>query len=270
MDRQCVSLEVEGNLATVVLSDPSRRNALSMAMREEFRETLARIKADTRIRAVYLTGAGKSFCAGGDLDILNNEREPWAVHQRFNKNAVWLTEFMRLPIPVVVGVNGDAVGGGLGLALGGDIIIASESARFLAGFQRIGALPDLAVMHTLPRLIGMAQARQLIFSNEGWNARRAFEQGLVSELVADKDLDSAGKQVALKLANGPVEAYGLAKQLLSRTFEISLDEMLLYENLGQSVLFSGKPFAEGVDALLDGRNPNFKSASESTGQSDAG
>jgi 2-(1,2-epoxy-1,2-dihydrophenyl)acetyl-CoA isomerase len=231
-------------------------------MREAIAETFLSLESDVDCRAVYLTGSGQSFCAGGDLPMLKKEMDPWSTHTRFNRTAKWLTALIRFGKPVVVGVNGYAVGGGLGLSLVGDTIIAAESAKFMAGFFRLGVIPDIGVMYNLPRLIGLARARTFIFENRTWSGREAVENGVAAAVVPDSQLDEECLKRAHTMAKGPVETMGLAKWLMGRTFETSIDDMMAFENLGQSLAFTSKAFQEGLEALTQKRAPDFGAASE--------
>ena len=169
---------------------------------------------------------------------------------------------MLLDRPVVCGVHGYAVGGGMGFALAADVIIAAESAKFMAGFFRLGVVPDCMMLYTLPRLIGLAKARNFFYTNGTFDAQRALELGLAAKVVPDDKLEEEGIALAKSLAEGPAEAMGLAKQILMRTFESSLEELMLYEDLGQSLAQSGAEFKEGLEALKARRQPDFLAAAE--------
>lgn len=253
-----VEVERDGGVGIVRMMDIRTRNSLSDQMRIELASAFAQCATDNDIRAIYLTGAGPAFCAGGDLRNLKTLTGPWGAHRRFRELGRWLLPFLRIDKPVVVGVNGVAVGGGMGLAFAGDLIIAAESARFMAGFFRIGLCPDVATMYTLPRLVGMARAKQLLFNNATWSAADALSAGLVSEIVPDAQLDRVCLDKARALADGPAGVIGLAKLIMARSFETGLDEMFLYEGLGQALAMSSTEFKEGLDALVEKRAADFK------------
>ena len=151
--------------------------------------------------------------------MLQVASSPWAVRRRFRHLNTILLPLMTLDRPVVCGVQGYAVGGGMGLALTADVVVAAESAKFMAGFFRLGAVPDLMTMYSLPRLIGMARARNFLFDNQTMDAKQAHELGLAIEVVPDAELHERGLARARKLAEGPAEVMGLAKQIMLRTFE---------------------------------------------------
>jgi 2-(1,2-epoxy-1,2-dihydrophenyl)acetyl-CoA isomerase len=252
-----VDVGVEQSVAIVRMVNDKSRNSLSNEMRVALAQAFARVAQDDGIRAVYLTGAGRAFCAGGDLRDLTKLSGPWGAYKRFRRLGEWLLPLVRLEKPVVVGVNGVAVGGGMGLAFAGDLIVAAQSAQFMAGFFRVGVCPDVATMYTLPRLVGMARAKQFLFGNATWSAEDALNAGLVAQVVADEQLDAVCLEKARALAQGPAGVIGLAKLIMARSFETGLDEMFLYEGLGQALAMSGAEFQEGLDALLEKRPARF-------------
>jgi 2-(1,2-epoxy-1,2-dihydrophenyl)acetyl-CoA isomerase len=218
---------------------------------------------DPGIRSVFLTGEGPTFCSGGDLHHLKTACDPWTVHRRFRGLSRWLMPLIGLDKPVVVGVNGHAVGGGMGLALTGDVIIAGEGAKFMAGFFRLGAIPDIATMYHLPRLIGMARSKNFLYSGGSFSAREAAELGLVSKVVSDAELYKEGLLEAKRLAEGPAEVMGLAKIIMARSFETSLQDMIAYEGFGQALAMSNPEFHEGLSAALERRPADFQGAAAS-------
>lgn len=258
-----IETSVSGSVGIIRLVDEQRRNALSAAMREGFVSAFYGMMGDPDVRAIYLTGRGKAFCAGGDLRMMRDGSDPWSSHQRLSYTGRWLTDFLRCPKPVVVGVNGVAVGGGIGLAVLGDVILAAENAaRFQSGFMRLGLLPDIGVMYTLPRLVGLARAKAFLFENGSWTARQAEAAGLVTAVVPDDELEARGLERAAALAAGPIEAYGLAKRIMGASYETSLDNMMLHEDLGQSLAYSTEAMREGLSALTEKRPADFATASE--------
>lgn len=248
-----VETERDGPVLVIRLNNPEARNALSREMRYSLRDIVRETQDDRTVRAVYLTGKGETFCSGGDLHMLANARKPWEVHRRFRHANTLLPPLMTLDRPVVCGVRGWAVGGGMGLALMADLIIASESARFMAGFFRIGTVPDFLTLFTLPRLIGLARTRNFLLMNETLSARQAAELGLAAKMVKDEELEQECLAVAHRLAEGPAEVMGVSKLMLLKSFESTIDDLMLYENLGQVLAMSGVEFAEGLDALRSGR-----------------
>jgi 2-(1,2-epoxy-1,2-dihydrophenyl)acetyl-CoA isomerase len=239
MATELVSTERHGAVLAVTLNSPDTRNSLTLELREQLGAAIALAERDRSVRSVFLSGAGSSFCSGGDFKMLQQASTPWPVHRRFRQYSRWLTPLTMLEKPVVVGVHGYAVGGGMGLALTGDMLIAGESTQFVAGFFRLGAVPDIGVMYQLPRLIGMARAKNFLFGGQ---------------------LRAAGLEAAQRLASGPAEVMGLAKMLMARSFEHSLEQMFTYEGLGQALAMSSAEFGEGFHAALEKRSPDFAAA----------
>lgn len=257
MTTELVKTQMDGDVLVVRLSAPKTRNSLTNELRAALGAVIEDAEARRAVRALYLTGEGPSFCSGGDLRMLQTACDPWPVHRRFRNHARWLAPLIQLDKPVVVGVNGHAVGGGMGLALAGDVIVAAESAKFMAGFFRLGAVPDIGMMYHLPRLVGMARARQFLFGNLTLSAREAADWGIVSAVVPDDQLFEKGLAEARRLASGPAEVMGLAKNLLARSYESSLADMLSLEGLGQALAMSNPEFREGLSAALENRRPDF-------------
>lgn len=264
MIRQYPHLETERDGAVLIirLDNEAARNSLTRELRFSLREVTRSIQDDHSIRAVYLTAKGKTFCAGGDLRMLKQASEPWPAHRRFRHASTLFVPLMSLDRPVVCGVRGAAVGGGMGLALMADTVIAGESAQFAAGFFRLGLVPDCLTLFALPRLIGLAKARNFFYSNTTWDAAQAVEHGIASRVVPDADVDAQGIALAHEYANGPAEVMGLAKTIMLKSFESSLAEMMDYEDLAQSLAQSSLEFQEGLAALTEKRKPDFLGAAQ--------
>lgn len=255
-----IQTERQGSVLVIRLDNPKAKNALSREMRFSLRDIVREIEEDRSIRAVYLTANGDAFCAGGDLDMLLNAHKPWEVHRRFRHANTMLPPLLKLDRPVVCGVKGWAVGGGMGLALCADVIIAGESAQFMAGFFRLGVVPDCLTLFTLPRLIGLARTRNFLLTNSTWSSHDALDLGIVAKVVPDDDLEAEGLKLAHKLAAGPAEVIGLSKLLLLKSFESSVDDLMLHEDLGQALAMSSAEFTEGLTALREGRRANYQEA----------
>lgn len=260
MTRPLVSLSQEGAVLIVKLSSPENRNSLTTELREQLGVAVERAESDRSVRAVYLTGEGPTFCSGGDFKMLQTQADPWPVHRRFRSLSRWLIPLITLDKPVVVGVRGAAVGGGMGLALTGDVVILGEGAKLVPGFFRLGVVPDVGTMYHLPRLIGMARAKNLLFSGASLTAKDALELGLAAKVVADDQVDAAGLAEAQRLASGPAEAMGLAKSLMARSFETSLQDMFAFEGFGQVLAMSNPEFREGLAAAIENRPADFAGA----------
>ena len=248
-----VETERDGPVLIIRLDNAEAKNALSRQMRFSLRDIVREIEEDRSIRAVYLTAKGDAFCSGGDLNMLINAHKPWEVHRRFRHANTLFPPLVTLDRPVVCGVRGWAVGGGMGLALCADLIVAGESAQFMAGFYRIGAVPDCLTLFTLPRVVGLARARNFLLTNGTWSAQEAAELGIAAKVVPDTELEAEGLRLAYKLASGPADIMGFSKLLLLKSFESSMNDLMLYEDLGQVLAMSSVEFTEGLSALREGR-----------------
>jgi 2-(1,2-epoxy-1,2-dihydrophenyl)acetyl-CoA isomerase len=271
VSNQVVNMTREGSVLVIRLCSPENRNSLTTELRTQLGEAVEVAECDPTIRSVFLTGEGPTFCSGGDLKMLQTACDPWPVHRRFRNLSRWLAPLITLDKPVVVGVRGPAVGGGMGLALTGDVVIAGESAQFVSGFFRLGTIPDIGVMYHLPRLIGMARAKNFLFGGQPLSAQQAYELGLVARVVPDAQLEAVGMEEAVRLATGPAEVMGLAKTLMARSFETTLTDMFAFEGFGQVLAMSNPEFREGLSALVQGRRADFVGAAASgRGEPEAG
>lgn len=246
-----VESERAGPVLIIRLASEKTGNSLSNAVRDGLSAAFEQAIRDNSVRTVCLLAKGQNFCAGGDLNALNEVRkDPWAVHRRFRNMGRWLLPMMRIEKPVIAGVRGYAVGGGFGLALLGDMVIASDSAKFRSSWMRLGIMPDAMALYTLPRLIGLAKARRMFLGEETLTAQEARKLDLVTEIVSDSELDQRTLQLAQSLADGPAEVWGLTKLILQRTFESDMDDMLLFEGLGQVVAMGGPEFESRLTATM--------------------
>lgn len=250
----CVETERVGAVLVIRLASEKTRNCLSNAMREGLSDAFTLALREPAVRAVLLTSRGPDFCAGGDLGALAQVRkDPWAVHRRFRDMGHWLLPFMRIEKPVIASVRGNAVGGGFGLALAADMVVASDTAKFVAGWIKMGVMPDALTLYTLPRLIGLAKARKMFIADEALDAQQALGLDLVTEVLPDKELDARALEIAQSLAAGPAQVWGLAKLMLARTFETSMDDMFLLEGLGQVVAMGGPEFEDRLQGFFQKR-----------------
>jgi enoyl-CoA hydratase/carnithine racemase len=245
----------DGATVVLTLNNPQRRNALAMPLREGLIAAFERIEADRAIRAVVLTGAGGTFCAGGDITAMNVATLADGL-ERFRITHRLVRLMIRNSKPIVAAVEGFAVGAGLSLALCCDTVVAAEDARFGAGFGRIGLIADLALNHTLPARIGAGRARQILLYGEQMDAATAERIGLVDHRVPKGDaLDFSLRRAAVFADAAPLPI-ALTKGLLAD----GLDAALERERELQSMLFMTADHAEGRDAFLAKRKPVFKGA----------
>lgn len=250
--------EKNQGIAKLILNSPETRNALSRLMQGELIEALEDIAQDNNVRAVVITGTGKSFCAGGDIKNMVGQNGVFLNREFLMKHHQWLSLIVEMEKPVISAVNGFAIGAGLSMAMAGDIILASESAKFGLAFVKLGLVPDLGGLFFLPRLIGLAKAKELTFTGDVFSAQDAERLGLINHVVPDEKLQEIALEFALRLANGPTKGIGLAKKLLNRSFETDFHSMLELESFVQTSLKESDDFHEGTRAFLEKRSPLFQ------------
>jgi 2-(1,2-epoxy-1,2-dihydrophenyl)acetyl-CoA isomerase len=246
----------DNGVVTVTLNRPERKNAMNARMFNELLEVFREIDTSTSDRVLVITGAGDAFCSGADLS--DRGGDPRHATARLHWVADIALAFHRLPKPVIAKVNGVAVGAGMNLALGCDLIVASENARFSEIFARRGLSIDFGGSWLLPRLIGMHRAKELALLADIISAKEAAEMGLVNRVLPASELDAFVADWADRLAAGPPIALGLTKRLLGNSFAVSMDEALEAEGMAQSVNTATEDTAEAIRAFLDKREPRFK------------
>lgn len=247
-----------GSVLTLRLNQPETRNALSEAIKNALVDHLEDFAKDDGIRCLVLTGNGTSFCAGGDIRSMAAGSTPLESRRRMQRNHKWLGLLLQSEKPVVMAVNGAAVGAGFGLALTGDIVIASDKASFLAGFTGIGVVPDYGLGLTLPRAVGTVRASDILMSNRRVKAPEALDIGLVSRLYPADRLDEEALALAQMLASAPTVALGLTKRLVSDGFVSTVADYLDREAYAQAIAFSTEDHRAGVAAFLGKTEPRFE------------
>jgi 2-(1,2-epoxy-1,2-dihydrophenyl)acetyl-CoA isomerase len=245
----------DGTTIVLTLNNPQRRNALAMPLREGLIAAFERIETDRTIRAVVLTGAGGTFCAGGDITAMNVKGLADGL-ERFRITHRLVRLMIRCGKPIVSAVEGYAVGAGLSLALCCDTIVAAEDARFGAGFGRIGLIADLALNHTLPARIGTGRARQVLLYGEQMDAATGERFGLIDHVVPKGGALDLALRRAKTFADAAPLPVALTKGLLADGLDLALER----ERELQSMLFLTADHAEGREAFLAKRRPVFKGA----------
>jgi 2-(1,2-epoxy-1,2-dihydrophenyl)acetyl-CoA isomerase len=242
----------DGPTAVLTLNYPERRNALAIPMRRALVEALERIEADPALRAIVITGAGSTFCAGGDISGMD-VADLAAGRERFRLTHQLVRLLIKGSKPIVAAVEGWCVGAGLSLAMCCDTVVAARDARFAAGFGKIGLIADLGLLHTLPARIGQGRARQVLLYGDTMDAARAEQVGLVDELVEAGGALYAAIARARRFGDAAPLPVALTRQWLAGGLDAALD----WEREAQSGLFLTADHAEGKAAFLQKRPPRF-------------
>ncbi len=241
-------VEADDGVATLTLNRPEAKNALSPAMTDELTAALRALQSDASVRAVVLTGAAGDFCAGGDVKGMRDAgpRTPEmrrSGHQRYKDLALALHAFGK---PLVAALDGVAFGAGVSIALFADIVLVSERVRLALVFHRIGLVPDVGAWYTLPRVVGLQRAKELIHSAREFGADEALRLGIALEVLLAAELLPRARLLASSLANGSPTAFALSKHALNASLASDLPTMLELEASGQAVA-GGSEF--NVEAL---------------------
>jgi len=250
-----VELAREGAVLTITLNRPDVLNAFTRETHKAFRAALKEASAD-ETRAVVVTGAGRGFCVGQDLQEFREGADDVADRLRGAYHPTILA-IRRLEKPVIAAVNGVAAGGGLSLACACDIRIASDKATFVPAFINIGLIPDMGGTFFVSRLLGYARAFEWLTSGRRLSAAEAHSWGLVSEVVEDDKLEARAAEAAATLAAMPTRGVGMTKRLLDGADARRIEEQLDLEAQLQAAAAQTEDFAEGVAAFLEKREPRF-------------
>ena len=256
MDYETIDFKVEGGIARLTLNRPDRLNSFTVQMHEEVADALSKLEG---ARVLVLTGAGRGFCAGQDLNdraVAPGQKVDLgeSVEQRYNPLIRKLTS---LPFPVIARVNGVAAGAGANIALACDIVIAAKSAKFIQSFASIGLIPDSGGTWVLPRLIGQARALGLALTAEPLPAEKAEAWGLIWKAVEDDQLDAEVDALAERFATAPTGGLAAIKRMIRESWGHSLDEELDLQRDAMRELGFSDDYREGVAAFMEKRKPNF-------------
>jgi 2-(1,2-epoxy-1,2-dihydrophenyl)acetyl-CoA isomerase len=256
MTYEKITYELQDNVAIIRLNDPENLNAMSQTMAQEMHHALAR--GEREARAIYFTTAGRAFCAGANLalvDLGDPERDMGARLQALINP--FILAVRDLNVPIVNGIRGAAVGVGVGLALCGDIIVASDNAFFFPAFRHVGLVADGGSSYLLSRAVGRVRAMEMMLLGEKLPAAKALEWGLVTRVAADDQLDAVSLEIARNLASG-AGSLRIIRQQAWAALDASLEEQLVRERTGQRAAGRTADFAEGVAAFREKRKPTFK------------
>jgi len=245
-----IIFEKENGIAVIRLNRPELMNAFDIETQEELAKAINDVRSDENAKVLIITGTGRAFCAGIDITALegmnaNQGREFLKkVHQM-------ILNLVSMEKPVIAAVNGYALGGGCNLALASDIIIASENAKFSQGFVKIGLVSDMGGMYFLPRLIGLAKAKELMYIGETFDAKEAERIGMINRVVPEEDLERVAKELAKQMATGPLKPIGLMKTILNKSTYLDFPSLLELEFEAQEICSQTEDHKKRIQAFLE-------------------
>jgi len=254
-----VITKIEGGVGFIILNRPSALNALNIPLAQQLRAAADRLQDDRSVRAVLIRGAGKHFCAGGDVKWFAAQGDNLAegLNDLLAILNPLMSQLLNFRVPVVTAVQGMAAGAGAGLALVGDLVVAADSFKLLSSYAAIGLTPDVSVTYSLVRRIGPARAKEFFFRNRPLNAAQCLDRGIVNCIHSEDRFMQEAKQLAAELAEGPTQALRLTRELVDQAWMHNLETQLALER--ESMAQSGRSHdgREGVRAFLEKRKPGF-------------
>jgi 2-(1,2-epoxy-1,2-dihydrophenyl)acetyl-CoA isomerase len=256
MSTEHLVIHQNGPVLSLTLNRPESLNAFSPDMILGLTNAFKKAAENEEIKVVVLSGAGRSFSAGGDVKTMG-VTSPKLVYDHIGKLNECILAMKNLPKPIIAAVHGFAAGAGFNLALAADMMIASEDSKFILSFSQVGLISDGGGLFFLPRLIGPNRAKELFFSGEPLQASKAFEYGIVNQLYPLESLKEETMKLAQKLSNGPGVAYGMIKRLVDQSQNSTLEEMLEQERITQAMMITTNDHKEGIQAFVEKRKPEF-------------
>lgn len=262
IEENAVVLErTEGGVATLVMNRPDRMNAINKDLANGLNEALDRASSDEGVRVIILTGAGRAFCAGGDLGVIgkgHREKNTKELQPILRSGMQIVLKIRTMRQPVIAAIHGPAAGAGMNIALAADIRIASDESSFGQNFAKVGLFPDYGGTYFLRELVGPAIAAEMFYTGDMIDAATALRLGLVNRLVPAAQLEAETNALAQKIAQGPPMAVRAVKRMLFAASQQKLERALELEGEEQMKCFASEDCGEGIQAFFEKRKPKFK------------
>lgn len=258
MEEKNVLLQKDAGIATITLNRPDAMNSMNKGLVDDLIAALTDVKQDPETRVVVLTGAGKAFCAGGDLFYLASLTEPIVAHRFIGQAGTIISLIRGMEKPVIAKVNGVAAGAGFNIAMACDIVIVAKSVKFAQSFAKVGLVPDCGGFYLLPRVVGMHKAKELMFTADLIDADTALLLGIANQVVDEAELTDKVNKLAIRLASGAPIALAFIKKMVNRSDDLDLESTLAFEEDIQCICMQTADHQEGVKAFKEKRAPAFQ------------
>jgi 2-(1,2-epoxy-1,2-dihydrophenyl)acetyl-CoA isomerase len=253
-----VLFAIKDNTAVITLNRPSTFNSFNREMALLLQDMLRQCATDDNVRALYLTGSGKAFCAGQDIGELTGENKieiKQILSEHYNPI---VTQIRNIPKPVVAAINGVAAGAGANIALCCDVVVAAASASFIQAFSKIGLIPDSGGTFTLPRLVGWQKASALMMTGDKITATEAERMGMIYKVFAEENFAEESMKIANQLSQMPTKGLAYTKHVLNESFTATWKQQLLLEDEFQQKAAATFDYSEGIHSFLEKRPPHFR------------
>lgn len=255
---EVLKVEKRNGLAFLTMNRPDKRNSLSKDLQQELIAALKEAEEDAEVKGIILSGSGKAFCAGGDIDSMSPGAKPHDIVESMNQTTEVIKTILNLNKYVVAAVQGFAAGAGFSLALACDFVVASKEAKFVCSFRNIGLAPDLGLIKLLANNVPLPVAKEWVVSGRMISAQEVYDRGLINQLSTDEQLLEDAVEFSQFIVEGPPIANRYTKYLLNNADQWSHDESIMQENFVQTLLFQTEDAKNAIQAFLNKEKPEFK------------